>query len=179
MIKAVHLFYDFLRVIVALLFLLIGASGLAILSSSNVQALAVQFFLDNSYLVTLFSLSFLIIGLLILGPILMHAHRRYYHLRVGSNPVSIDLNLLHEVVMSYWKELFPHHEIPTSIRLKSHKIHIKADLPSLPEVEQPLVLEKIERDLGRLFSKILGLRETWILSLSFTPPPEEEPHNKA
>lgn len=161
------IFYSLISFVVAIFFILIGVISIMIPWSPSVRTDLIQFILEDSIAIFLFGFGFIIIGLAIAINILQSSKRRYYYVRTGNNSVSIDETLIQEYLNSYWRSLFPQHDVPTRFTLKKNKIHVFADLPSLPVPQQKILVDRIKRDLNDIFSKILGYQNDFMLSISF------------
>lgn len=160
--------YYVLVFVIAAFFLLLGIIGMILPWADTVRTDLIQFILENTLAIGLFGFGFFLIGLGVLVNLFLRTRKRYYHLRIGQNAVVLDEALIRQYVHSYWKQLFPSHEIPTQFALKKDKIKIIAELPRVSKTEQELLLAQIKQDLHEIFSKVLGYSQELVLSISFS-----------
>lgn len=166
-----HFFYSFITLIIALFFFILGFIAMLIPWSSGISNMIVSFIVNQSLILFLFGLGFAVIGAALALHIILSSRRRYVTLHLGKLTFSISEKLIGDYLSAYWKELFPHKEIPYRVVLKKHSVEITADLPFAPLEVQKDLLEKIEKDLGDLFRDVLGYREDLNLEISFQPKP--------
>ena len=79
----------------------------------------------------------------------------------------LEEGIFQDYLKSYWKQLFPKHDIPNYILLKKNKLQISADLPYVPEAQQKTLLNRIHRDLKHILTQILGYQQKYVISISF------------
>jgi hypothetical protein len=79
----------------------------------------------------------------------------------------VDENLINNYLHSYWKELLPKTNVPNRIALKNNRIFVIADLPYFSREEQKILLNKIDKDVSNILSKILGYDREFSLQISF------------
>lgn len=162
-----NFFYSLISFTIALFFVLLGIIGVIIPWSPEIRTDLVQFILDDSILLSLFGLTFIIVGLAIAAYILVNGRRKYYHIRSGEDAITVDEAVIQQYLDAYWKELFPGSDIPNRLAIKNNKIHITVDFPHVPQGQQQLILERIKQDLRNKFTEILGYRGDFYLSSSF------------
>lgn len=173
-----HFLYSLISFIVAIFFLLLGIVGIIIPWSSAVRAHFVQFILEDSLFIFLFGLGFVIIGAAIAINVILNAKKKYYEIHTGNNAAIVDESLFQDYLNTYWRQLFPKHEVPNQITLKKNKIHVAADLPYIPISEQKALLERIEKDLNDIFSRIFGYRNEFVITISFAEAEKAATPNK-
>jgi hypothetical protein len=115
-----------------------------------------EFFDERGKQFVEFGLGFVGIGVSLILYTIFNAKRHQAYIKMGANSVSIGQELIERYLESYWQKSFPHHSIPFYLTIRKHSLQIVADLPPLPESEQPLFLEKIKSDLSDLFVRVLG-----------------------
>lgn len=135
--------------------------------SPIVRSDLIQFILEDSLAICLFGFGFIVVGLAVIINIAFSAKHSYYQLRAGPYSVSIDEEIIHEYLNTYWKNLFPQSPVPNRLTIKKNKIYLVADLPYIPLPEQKRFLEKVKMDLSELFTSTLGYKDMFYLSVSF------------
>lgn len=168
-----HFLYSLISFFVGLFFILLGVIGILLPWSPTVRSLFIRFIQEGSLLIFLFGLGFLIIGTAIAVYVIFSSRKRYYEIRSGENLTMIDEALFQEYLNTYWKQLFPKYDIPNRVTLKKNKIQVTADLPSIPDSQQKALIERIERDLNDIFTRILGYTDDYVISISFQPESEK------
>lgn len=169
-----YFFYSSISFIISIFFILLGVVGVLLPWSSDMRTRITQLLLEESWLVFLFGLGFIIIGTAIVTNLILSTKRRYYEIRSNHLVTKIDESLFQDYLSTYWKQLFPACEIPNQIILKNNKIHVAADLPYIPLEQQKTLLERIERDLNDIFNRILGMRYEYVISISFQSEPDKK-----
>lgn len=167
-----HFFYSLITFIIALFFTMVGVVAVMIPWSTPVRDSLVQFILEDALAISLFGFAFIVIGLAIASYILIGTKRRYYHIKSKGGATVVDEAVIQQYLDTYWKQLFPKHEIPCRLTLKNNKIHVSVDFPYLPAADQRPLLERVKNDLNKTFTKILGYQEEFYLSASFEPAPK-------
>ncbi len=167
-----RLFYSLISLIVALFFLMLGLMCVMLPWSPSAQTDLIFLILDYSVLIAWFGLSLILIGLSIIIPVTLNARHNYYHLRTGPRSVKIDESIIQSYLDSYWRQLFPHSEVPHRFTLKRNKIHLTADLPYIPADEQKELLLQIKEELEGMLRTFLGVQQPLSLSASFQPEPK-------
>lgn len=164
-----NLFYSLISLIVAIFFIMLGIIGILLPWSPTVRSDIIQFLLEDSLAISLFSFVLILIGLAIVIHIVMNARHSYYYIKSGRNPTWVDESVIEDYLDTYWKQLFPKAHVTNRLMLKKNKIHLVAELPYVPHLEQKDVLERIKNDLTELFASFLGYRQPFYLSASFQP----------
>lgn len=154
-----HFFYFLISFIIALFFITIGIIGMMIPWSIDVRTVLTRFIFEDSLAISLFAFSFLVIGSAIVLNVLLGLRHRYYKIDSKNVLVSVDESIVLEYLNTYWKQLFPKHEIPCHLTIKENKFHISVDFPYLPIKEQKPLLERVEKDLSSILAKVLGYSE--------------------
>jgi hypothetical protein len=167
------LLYSFIRFFIGLFFILLGLIGIILPWSNAVRLAVIQFIQDEPLTLSLFGLSFILIGLALLTHLLMASKRHYYQVRSGDQSVTVDQSVIQQLVEAYWKERFPDRDIPCELRLKKNKIYLTADLPYLAANEQKPFLNQIKRELESHFKQLLGPQAEFNLFVSFQDEPKE------
>ncbi len=164
-----NLFHNLINLIIALFFMLIGIVGITIPWSINVRTLLTRFIFEDSLAISLFGFAFFFISLAMVTNLLFHFRQRHYTINSSNATTTVDEAVIQEYLNTYWKQLFPKNDIPCQLDLKENKIHIAVDLPYLPIQEQKPLLERIRKDLIKIFAKALGYSDEFFLSASFQP----------
>lgn len=164
-----NLFHSLINLIIALFFMLIGIVGITIPWSNNVRSLLTRFIYEDSLAISLFGFAFFFISLAMVINLLLHFRQRHYRINSSKATATVDEAVIQEYLNSYWKQLFPKNDIPCRLDMKDNKIHIAVDLPFLPIQEQKPLLERIRKDLIKIFAKVLGYSDEFFLSASFQP----------
>lgn len=165
--RACNLFYALIGLLFALFLLGIGLFVFMIPKADDFRALALQLFGERSTLLSYVGFGLMLVGILLLIALYAINRRRNYSLKIGKNFVTVDEGVIQKYADQYWKELFAGAEVHTEVRLWKNQIHLAAELPSTPFEKQKELLQKIEYDLGDLFSKVLDYHENLSLSISF------------
>lgn len=161
------LLYSLFNALIALFFILIGIGCLFLPWVPSIRTHIILFIMENTLSISLFGSIFLAIGASLLTTIVLSTRHRYYRLRSGRAAVSVDETLIQQYLDRYLERLFPKYEIPNRVLLKNNSIHILADFPYLPLEEQKPLLRRVENELASEFSRILGFRQDFYLSVSF------------
>jgi hypothetical protein len=165
--KLGRFFYLTISLVIGTFFLLLGAVSIALPWVTLLRDKIVQFILEGNLIFTLFGLGFFLIGLSILLYSLLSSKKQYVYLRTGNRSITLDEDLIQDYLETYWQERFPKHTIPSSFQIKKRAIHIKADFPFLPVLEQRAFLERIQHDFNDLFGRVLGYPHEIYLTASF------------
>ena len=129
----------------------------------------IEFVLENTIAISLFGFAFLTIGITFLANLIISGRHKHYRIKSGTNSVLVDEHLIQQYLEKYWENIFPDHEISNHLQLKNNRICLHADLPYLPLEEQRPLLQRIEKDLTNIFSKVLGYHQEFFLYASFQP----------
>lgn len=162
-----HFLYALITLIISLFFILLGVICVLIPWSDSIQSSVIQFLQHNMLPLFLFGVSVIVIGVALASSILFSSRKRYYRIQSTAHPITLSETVIRDYLYTYWKKLFPQHEIPCHVIMKKKKIQVIADLPFIPILEQKSLLEKIEKDLVDMFRDILGYREELDISISF------------
>ncbi|MCP5508296.1 MAG: hypothetical protein H7A37_08385 [Chlamydiales bacterium] len=128
--------YAIVSFVVALFFILFGVVATLLPWIPAIRTEVVQFLLESSFLIFLFGVGLVFIGVAIIASVLINTKHRRYVLRRGSRSVFIDENVIDGYLRTYWKRIFPRAEIPHHIVIKRNKIFVSADLPIIAEEDQ-------------------------------------------
>ncbi|MGZ3732852.1 MAG: hypothetical protein ACXU9U_03855 [Parachlamydiaceae bacterium] len=159
--------YSLITFCIAFFFILLGFIGVILPWSTGMQNVAIYFIQHHTAFIFLFGFSSLLIGAITAVNLWLNTQRQYYHSKVNGQTVSIDTELIQTYLYKYLKELFPGRDVPYRLQVKKNKIHITIDLPSTPDSEQEVLLERIQSELYELFQSLLGYRHTFHLEVSF------------
>ncbi|WP_068468208.1 hypothetical protein [Candidatus Protochlamydia phocaeensis] len=173
--KFARFLYLSINFILGTFFFIIGAFGIALPWSRFLQKAVILFISENTVMLSLFGLGFALIGLSIVIYTLLNTKRRYADIRIGSRSIAIDESLIDQYLKLYWKEHFPHQQVPFTISIRKHFLQVTAELPFIPESEQPLFLERVKHDFSDLFSRLLGYPHDVHFIASFEPSKTEPP----
>lgn len=164
-----NFFYSLLSFVVALFFIMLGVFALLISLSPDVRTDIITFVLEDSVVLYIFGISFILIGLGIVFNVILGLKRHAYYIKSKNLTVRVDEGVVQDYLNTYWKQLFPHNDIANKVTIKRNKVHIVADLPYMPISEQKATLERIQNDLDDVFSQTLGYRNEYLLNISFKP----------
>jgi hypothetical protein len=167
-----NILYYFVNFGVGIFFLILGILSIIMPWSPTIRSNLIKFILENSMAISLFGFGFFVIGFTLLINLYMNSKRHYYYVRVGHKSISIDQEVVQQYLDAYWKQLYPHNDIPTRLLMKKNRIKVTAELPHMPLGEQKLFVEKIQDDLQDIFSRTLGYPHDFMLALSFQPKPK-------
>lgn len=142
--------------IIGSVFLIFGLFSAFLPWTPFLQTAATQFILKNTLIFLFFGLGFILIGLSMIIYALINTRHRYIHIQTGAQAITIDENIIHHYLETYWKEHFPQSHIPFNLTLKKRSIQIVADLPPLRLSDQKAFLERIKHDFHELFTNTLG-----------------------
>lgn len=164
-----NFFYYLTTFIFAVFFILVGALSFFLPRTlSGVNAL-VNFILDNSWMIHLFGIFLIILGVAMLINIRLNTKKRYYKIKAANLSTILDEKIFEQYLDTYWKELFPNNQILSDVAIKNNKLYITADLPTIPLSEQKPLLQQIESDLNEMLIKYLGYHHEYIISINFQP----------
>lgn len=166
-----NLFYYLVSFVVAGFFLLLGVIGIILPWSPNVRTELIMFILENSIAISLFGFVFLVLGITLLINLSSITKRRYYYVRGGQRAIIVDEAILQHYLESYWKELFPLHDVPHHLVIKKNKIRIIADLPYTETDERKPLLDRIQDELGDILNRVLGYSQELVLAVNFQTKP--------
>jgi hypothetical protein len=165
--KVGRFFYLAISFIMGSFFFIFGAFSIILPWSSFLQTVATQFILDNTLILSLFGLGFVLMGLSIVIYTLLKTRHHYVQIRTGHLGITLDENIIHQYLETYWQEQFPQTHIPFNLNFKKNALQVIADLPSFPLQEQKILLERIKQDFSDLFGRILGYPHDVHLIASF------------
>ena len=170
-----NLLHSLFTFILALFFILIGFFGMLLPWMPTVRTNLILFFLEKSIAIFIFGLGLVAIGVGIVVSIALQSKRNTYQSTVGGHPVEVDEQLIHKYLENYWKELFPENEIPNRLVVKNNRLHVWADLPLVPLIQQEALVDRIKNDLRELFGQTIGYHKQFYLTATF---PSETSKNK-
>lgn len=156
-----------MTLIMGLFFVVLGSIGLLALWFPHIRTTLIIFMLDNSLLISIFSMGLFAIGIAIVIFVIQSTRHRYYRIPAGRHLTTVDEGLIEGYMNSYWRELFPKLDIPSHVTLKNNRIFVTADLPYFPSEEQKTLLGKIDTDVSNILSKIFGYNREFSLQISF------------
>lgn len=162
-----NLLYYLVSFVVAGFFLLLGVIGMLLPWSPNVRTELIMFILENSIAISLFGFVFVIVGMTLLINLSSITKRRYYYVRSGHRAIIVDEAILHHYLESYWKQLFPRHDVPHHLVIKKNKIRIVADLPYAHPDERKPILDRIQDELQDILTRVLGYSQELVLAVNF------------
>lgn len=162
-----HFFYSLISLIISLFFILLGVIGLLFPWFPSMRETLVHFIMENSLMMFLFGIALTVSGVAMISHLIYTSRRHSYEIRSGRQIYRIEQSLIEDYLNTYWKQLFPKIEIPNHVSIQKNKIHITADLPYIPIEQQKSLLERIEHDLSDIFTRVLGYRDEYIISISF------------
>lgn len=165
--KLGRFFYLAISFILGSFFFILGAFSLILPWSPFLQHVVTQFILENTLILSLFGLGFVLIGLSLVIYTLLKTRHRYIPIRTGALSVAIDENLIHQYLEAYWQKQFPKIHVPFQVNFKKKSLQIMADLPALPLSEQKDFLERVKQDFSELFGNVLGYPHDIHLYVSF------------
>ena len=137
-------------------FFILGIFGLLLPWSSFLQNLALQLILERPFILSLFGLGFVLIGLSIAAYTVLHSRHRTVRIRTGDLSIALDEKLIHESLEIYFQEHFPRIQIHFTLYLKKHSAEVVANLPPFSLAEQKIFLEQIKQGFNHLFGQVLG-----------------------
>jgi hypothetical protein len=156
-----------MTLIMGLFFVVLGTIGMLALWFPEIRSILIVFILRNALFISIFSLALFAIGIAIVISVIQSTRHRYYKIQAGRNLATVDESLIEGYINSYWRDFFPKLTIPSRVTLKNNKIFITADLPHFPSEEQKNLIEKIDRDVSNILSKIFGYNREFSLEISF------------
>ena len=156
-----------LTLILALFFILLGGFTFILTFSSSLQANLLDLIRNNFWILFLFGLGFVLIGITLSAYSVLTHRKSYLKTKTGSNLTLISENVIHTYLESYFEKLFPEQRIPFRFLIKKKKMQVIADLPFFPLEEQKNLLNLIESDLSEILSEKIGYTESLELILSF------------
>lgn len=165
--KLAHFLSLVIHWIVGIFFFLIGTFALFLPWSSFLQRFTLEWIHENTLILSLFGLSFILIGLSIGLYTALQTGQHVLSIRIGNKAISVDEEVIRHYLDDYWHSYFPNAPISYTLQIKKKEIQILADFPSLPLSEQKSFLEKINADLTDLFERIIGYPQTVHLLIHF------------
>jgi hypothetical protein len=169
----IHFFYSLIAFIIALFFIMLGILGLLVQISDSIRSDVIGFIIEDTLILSLFGIACILIGCAIVFYLLTGFKKRYFKIRSkDNNAFYLDESLFQDYMKNYWKQLFPKQDVPNQVVLKKNKVLITADLPYVPEAQQKTLLSRIDRDLKEMFTRLLGYRQEYVISISFQSEPE-------
>lgn len=158
--------------IFGLFFLTVGIGSMALPWLPTLQTALIDLILGNPLLISLFGLGFTLMGLSILAYYWQQTKRRHVIVRTGARPITLDESLIQHYVDIYWKQQFPYTQVHSQLTIKKNAIRINAELPFLPQTEQPAFLEKVRQDFQDIFGRVLGYPHEVYLYANFRAEPK-------
>lgn len=162
-----NLLFSLINLLFAALLVVFGIFVFMIPRAPHFKEMAITLFKDSSSVLTVFGLGLSVIGLLLLAAIYFANRRNYYHITMGGHRFSIDEVVLHKYLASYWKSLFPAVELHHELAIRNNQIYLNVELPHLSIEEQKKTLQKIEKDLQKLFIEVFDYEEEFFVTVSF------------
>ncbi|MBS4168804.1 hypothetical protein [Parachlamydia sp. AcF125] len=162
-----NLFYFLMNFVLALFFLLVGIACLLISFFPKMRMEVLHFMTDGTWVIFSAGSIFALIGCAIFFQLFISSRRKTYVIRSGKNALEVEQTLIEEYLHLYWKQAFPHHTIPMYVQIKNNQIYLTADLPFMPEEEQGTFLKQFEENISELFTRTLGYRNDFYLTISF------------
>lgn len=164
--KVGRFFYLTISFILGAFFFIVGLFSIGLPWSPHLQQGTIKFLTENTVILSLFGLGFILIGLSIFIYAFLNK-RRYAFIKIGPYSVALDESLIQKSLEAYLQEHFPEHSIPFNLFVRKNSIQIVANFPSMPKSEQHGLLEKINHDFGALFGQTLGYPHEVQLIASF------------
>lgn len=161
-----NIFMVTINFLIAVFIIFFGGVVTALALMTSLQQTLMLFLLDNQMLMALLGGGLSLVGLFLL----LHAagkRRRYYHIRTGLRAVAVDPAVLNGYVARYWRRLFGRKDIASQVVISGDKFHIIADLPPYPFEEQKTLIQRIEKELTKLFAEAFDYHKGLALSISF------------
>lgn len=153
--------------VIGIFFLILGIFGTVIPWSPSMKEITANFFLENTLILFLFGLGFLLIGLSLLIYTFINLRHRYIHIKTGNHALLLDEAIVQHYLETYWKKHFPDTHVPFQIAVKKNSLQITAELPSMPLTDQKQFLEQVKEDFSDIFGNILGYPHDVNLFASF------------
>ena len=89
--------------------------------------------------------------------------KRYLSFSMHTQEISIDENIAHDYVLSYWKEAFPDGDVASDVVVhSSNKVEVIAHIPKLTDE----MLIKVEEELGAILERKMGYNGSFLLTLN-------------
>ncbi|EFB42660.1 MULTISPECIES: hypothetical protein [Parachlamydia] len=170
-----NLFYFLMNFVLALFFLLVGIACLLVSFFPQMRIEILRLITDGTWIIFSAGAIFVLISCTIFFQLFLTSRRKSYVIRSGKNAVEVDQSLIEEYLNLYWRQVFPHHAIPTQVQIKKNQIYLTADLPFMPEEEQGTFLKQFEENISELFTRTLGYRNDFYLSINFQEKPKALP----
>ncbi len=149
-------------------FLILGGLSLLLIPILNgFRRALIKLLTASPYWIGVVGAIVFLVGVLLLVSHLTMNRRRYYQLRMGDRPVTVDNAVVEVYLQQYWENMFTGQEVSSQVTIHKDRIEVSADLPAVPFSEQKALLERIEQELVELFEKVLGYRREFLLSVSF------------
>lgn len=167
-----NFFYYFTSFIIAVYFIVSGILCLLLPWLPSVRELFVEAALNSSLIVFFIGVCFVFVGAGIASYVIVTSKRRTYHYRKGKHLVDVDQDVIDGYLSTYLFEQFPNIDVPHQLIIRKKKILVAADLPYIPESEQPDFTEKVYQGISSILSDKIGCKSELYLSVSFQTPPK-------
>jgi hypothetical protein len=160
-------FYLAIRLIIGSFFFIFGAFSIILPWSQFLQSVTARFILEDTLILSLFGLGFVLIGLSLVIYTLLKTRHRYVQIRIGKQAIILDENVIRQYLETYWQEHFPQSHVLFDLSFKKQSLQVVADLPALPLSQQKIFLEQVKQDFNYLFEHLLGYPYDVLLIANF------------
>ena len=167
--KLARFLYVVINFILGAFFFIAGFFAILLPWSEFLQNATIHFIMEKSLILSLFGWGFVLIGLSVIINAYISSKRRLAYIKSGGHAVALNENLIEQYLEAYWKEHFPHLQIPFFLTIKKRSLLIEVDLPYMALKDQNLFLEKVQNDFNEIFAGLLGYPHEVDLIASFKP----------
>jgi hypothetical protein len=168
--KLRRFFYLIISLVTGSFFFSIGMFSMFLPWSQHLQQETIRLITENTLILSLYGMGFVLIGLSIVIYTILATRRRELIVRTGNLAVTVDEAVVCQYLRAYWLEQFPGSQVPFHIKVKKNALQISAELPALPLEEQKIFLEKVKQDFTDLFGNLLGYPHDVHLIANFLKP---------
>ncbi|MBB63850.1 MAG: hypothetical protein CMO81_02180 [Waddliaceae bacterium] len=168
-------FLSAICMIFILMLLSVGLLCVVMPWAPDFRASVSEFLLAQTTIIFLFGIGFIATALVLLISISLLSPSHILTIKMGKKSVAVDHAIVDQYIQNYWEQVLPQQAVFHQVLFRKNNIvEIVANLPSIPTESQGPLLDRIERDLSKLFEETLGYRKEFLFSVNFRQP-EKEP----
>ncbi len=159
--RKAHLLFSCVHLLTSLLSIVLGVFVLSLRYSDQLQLLLLR----HSDFLLKFGTTLIVLGIALITALFIINRTRYYQVKMTTH--SVDEKLLRTFLTDYWKKQFPEQTSPDVLIDAKKRLEILAELPhAKDEEEKELLLQTLEKDLGKQLTKTFGYTGEFLLTVS-------------
>lgn len=156
-----HLLFSCIHLLTSLLSIVLGVFVLSLRYSEQLQLLLQR----HSGFLLKFGTTLIVLGVALITALFIINRTRYYQVKMQTH--SVDEKLLRTFLTEYWKKQFPEQTSPDVLVHAKKCLEILAELPhAKDDEEKEILLQSLEKDLGKHLTKIFGYTGEFFLTIS-------------